>query len=164
MPYRANIFALKALGVTHVLASAAVGSLREEIAPRDLVVPDQFIDRTYRRAGTFFDELAVHVALADPFCPTLRRALLEAGERADDPRVHARAPTCAWRARALSTRAESLLHRAWGADLVGMTAMPEAKLAREAELHYALVALPTDYDCWQRPRPARRRSPSWRGW
>ncbi|HET9450169.1 MAG TPA: MTAP family purine nucleoside phosphorylase, partial [Aggregicoccus sp.] len=152
VPYRANIFALKKLGVTHVLASGAVGSLREEIAPRDLVVPDQLIDRTHRRAGTFFEELSVHVELAHPFCPTLRRALLEAGEGADT-RVHAQGTYVCMEGPALSTRAESLLHRAWGADLVGMTAMPEAKLAREAELHYALVALPTDYDCWQPPLP-----------
>ena len=152
VPYRANVFALKALGVTHVLASGAVGSLREDIAPRDLVVPDQIIDRTYRRAGTFFDELSVHVELSRPFCPTLRAALLAAGEGVGT-RVHAQGTYVCMEGPALSTRAESLLHRAWGADLIGMTAMPEAKLAREAELHYALVALPTDYDCWQPPAP-----------
>ncbi len=152
VPYRANVFALKALGVTHVLASGAVGSLREEIAPRDLVVVDQLIDRTSRRAGTFFDELSVHVELSQPFCPTLRAALQAAGEGAGT-RVHAQGTYVCMEGPALSTRAESLLHRAWGADLIGMTAMPEAKLAREAELHYALVALPTDYDCWQLPAP-----------
>jgi 5'-methylthioadenosine phosphorylase len=154
VPYRANLFALKALGVTHVLASGAVGSLREEIAPRHLVVPDQIIDRTYRRAGTFFEELSVHVELAQPFCPGLRAALLQAGTGADTT-VHPQGTYVCMEGPALSTRAESLLHRAWGADLVGMTAMPEAKLAREAELHYALVALPTDYDCWQLPAPGQ---------
>ncbi|MBF5044576.1 S-methyl-5'-thioadenosine phosphorylase [Aggregicoccus sp. 17bor-14] len=153
VPYSANLFALKALGVTHVLASGAVGSLREEIAPRDLVVPDQLIDRTTRRAGTFFEELSVHVELSQPFCPALRRALLEAGAAGGGARVHAQGTYVCMEGPALSTRAESLMHRAWGADLVGMTAMPEAKLAREAELHYALVALPTDYDCWQLPPP-----------
>jgi 5'-methylthioadenosine phosphorylase len=151
VPYRANIFALKALGVTHVLASGAVGSLREEIAPRELVVPDQVIDRTFRRAGTFYEELAVHVELAQPFCPTLRGVLLEAGKGVDT-KVHGKGTYVCMEGPQLSTRAESEMNRGLGGDLIGMTAMPEAKLAREAELCYALVALPTDYDCW---RPAR---------
>lgn len=145
VPYRANIFALKKLGVTRILASAAVGSLREEIRPRDLVVPDQAVDRTFRRAGTFYEDLAVHVEFASPFCPHLRQALLGAGRARDGG-------TClCMEGPQFSTRAESELHRASGADLVGMTALPEAKLAREAEICYALVALVTDYDCW-RPR------------
>ncbi len=146
VPYRANLFAFKKLGVTHVIASGAVGSLREKIAPRDLVVPDQIIDRTYRRAGTFYEELAVHVELAAPFCPQLRKALLAGGARDGATYVCMEGPQ-------FSTRAESLMNRASGGDLIGMTAMPEAKLAREAELCYALVALVTDYDCW-RPHPA----------
>ena len=146
VPYRANLFALKKLGVTHVIASGAVGSLREEIAPRSLVIPDQAIDRTFRRAGTFYEELAVHVELASPFCPQLRRALLDAGPARDGGTyVCMEGPQ-------FSTRAESEANRAMGGDLIGLTAMPEAKLAREAELCYALVALATDYDCW---RPAR---------
>ncbi|XXF76779.1 S-methyl-5'-thioadenosine phosphorylase [Myxococcaceae bacterium GXIMD 01537] len=150
VPYRANIFALKALGVTHVLASGTVGSLREHIAPRHLAVPDQVIDRTYRRPCTFYDDIAVHVEMASPFCSTLRQVLLEAAPGSDTP-VHPQATYVCVEGPALSTRAESQLHRAWGGDLVGMTVMPEAKLAREAELHYALVALATDYDCWQEP-------------
>jgi 5'-methylthioadenosine phosphorylase len=147
VPYRANIFALKTLGVTQILASGAVGSLREEIAPRALVVPDQVIDRTFRRAATFYEDLAVHVELASPFCPALRRALLSAGAARDGGTyVCMEGPQ-------FSTRAESELHRAWGGDFIGMTAMPEAKLAREAEICYVLVALVTDHDCW-RPRKA----------
>ena len=147
VPYRANIFALKKLGVTHLIASGAVGSLREELRPRDLVVPDQVIDRTVRRAGTFYEELAVHVELAAPFCPQLRAALLAGGAARDGGTyVCMEGPQ-------FSTRAESAMNRAIGGDLIGMTAMPEARLAREAEICYALVALVTDYDCW-RPHPA----------
>jgi 5'-methylthioadenosine phosphorylase len=152
VPYRANLWALKSLGVTHVLASGAVGSLREEVQPRHLVVPDQVIDRTYRRAGTFFDDLAVHVELAQPFCPTLRNVLVKAGTGLPT-RLHQGGTYVCMEGPQFSTRAESELHRSWGASLIGMTAMPEAKLAREAELCYALVALPTDYDCWK-PHPA----------
>ena len=152
VPYRANIYALKALGVTHVIASGAVGSLREEVAPRHLVIPDQVIDKTYRRPGTFFDDLAVHVELATPFCGGLRNALVKGG--AGFPvRIHQGGTYVCMEGPQFSTRAESELHRSWGASLIGMTVMPEAKLAREAELCYALVALPTDYDCW-RPHPA----------
>ncbi len=152
VPYRANIHALKSVGVTHVLASGAVGSLREEVAPRNLVIPDQVIDKTFRRAGTFFEELAVHVELASPFCPTLRNVLVKAGTGLPT-RVHQGGTYVCMEGPQFSTRAESELHRSWGASLIGMTAMPEAKLAREAELCYALVALPTDYDCWK-PHPA----------
>lgn len=158
VPYRANIFALKALGVTHVLATGAVGSLRERIQPRQLVIPDQVIDRTYRRPCTFYDDIAAHVELASPFCGTLRKVLLGAAEGFDTP-VHPEGTYVCMEGPALSTRAESLLYRTWGGDLIGMTAMPEAKLAREAELHYALVALPTDYDSWQPPSPALDREP-----
>ena len=152
VPYRANVFALKSLGVTHILASGAVGSLREEVAPRHLVIPDQVIDRTYRRAGTFFDELAVHVELGAPFCATLRNVLAKAGT-GFPARIHPSGTYVCMEGPQFSTRAESELHRSWGASLIGMTAMPEAKLAREAEICYALVALPTDYDCWK-PHPA----------
>ncbi len=154
VPYRANIWALKSLGVTHILASGAVGSLREEVAPKSLVVPDQVIDKTFRRAGTFFDELAVHIELASPFCPTLRNVLAKAGTGPGFPaRVHQGGTYVCMEGPQFSTRAESELHRGWGASLIGMTVMPEAKLAREAEICYALVALPTDYDCWK-PHPA----------
>jgi 5'-methylthioadenosine phosphorylase len=150
VPYRANIWALKSLGVTHILASTAVGSLREDIAPRQLAIPDQLIDKTFLRPATFFDDLAVHVEMASPFCPTLRKVLIEAG-RAAAVVVHPRATYVCMEGPQFSTRAESDLHRSWGADLIGMTALPEAKLAREAEICYAIVALPTDYDCWRPP-------------
>jgi 5'-methylthioadenosine phosphorylase len=152
VPYRANIYALKSLGVTHVLASGAVGSLREDVAPRHLVLPDQVIDRTFRRASTFFDELAVHVELANPFCHSVRTALVKASTGMPT-RLHQGGTYVCMEGPQFSTRAESELHRSWGASLIGMTVMPEAKLAREAELCYAVVALPTDYDCWK-PHPA----------
>jgi 5'-methylthioadenosine phosphorylase len=156
VPFRANIYALKQLGCTHILASGAVGSLREEYKPRDLVIADQVIDRTTRRAGTFFDNAAVHVEFAEPFCPVLRQMLLEAakaGGEAAPATVHDRGCYVAMEGPAFSSRAESLMHRLWGGDLIGMTAMPEAKLAREAEIPYALVALVTDYDSWRRRPP-----------
>jgi 5'-methylthioadenosine phosphorylase len=150
--YRANIYALKALGCTHIIASGAVGSLREEVRPKDLVIPDQIIDKTCRRVPTFFDgTMAVHVELASPFCPVLREHLLScAGAVAT--KVHAGGTYVCMEGPAFSTRAESEMHRSWGGTLIGMTAMPEAKLAREAEIAYALVCLPSDYDCW-RPTP-----------
>jgi 5'-methylthioadenosine phosphorylase len=151
VPYRANVFALKKLGVTRILATGAVGSLREEIAPRTLVVPDQVIDKTFRRAGTFFDDIAVHVELASPFCPSLREVLARASA-ASPVRVQQGGTYVCMEGPQFSTRAESEMHRSWGASLIGMTVMPEARLAREAEICYALVALPTDYDCW-RPHP-----------
>ena len=150
---RANIYALKAVGCTHVIASGAVGSLHEHIRPKDLVIPDQIIDKTCKRPGTFFDEgLAVHVEFASPFCPVLRKHLLNCADAAGTP-VHDGGTYVCMEGPAFSTRAESEMHRSWGGDLIGMTAMPEAKLAREAELAYALVCLPSDYDCW-RPAPA----------
>jgi 5'-methylthioadenosine phosphorylase len=152
VPYRANIWAMKSLGVTHLLATGAVGSLREEVAPRHLVIPDQVIDRTFRRPSTFFEDLAVHVELATPFCATLRNVLAKAAT-GFPARVHQGGTYVCMEGPQFSTRAESELHRSWGASLIGMTAMPEAKLAREAEICYALVALPTDYDCWK-PHPA----------
>ncbi len=153
VPYRANIFALKKLGVTHIIASGATGSLREEIAPRDLVICDQVIDRTYRRVGTFFDQgLVAHVEYAEPFCPKLRGLLIQAGEQVEG-KVHPRGTYVCMEGPQFSTVAEAKMHQAWGGDLIGMTCMPEAKLAREAEISYALIALPTDYDCW-RPHDA----------
>jgi 5'-methylthioadenosine phosphorylase len=155
VPYRANIFALKQLGCTHLIASGAVGSLREEFNPTHLVVPDQVIDRTVSRASTFFEKAAVHVEFAEPFCPLLRRILLDAGKGETGLMVHERACYVAMEGPAFSTRAESLMHRLWGGDLIGMTAMPEAKLAREAEMAYALVSLVTDYDCWRTKPPKK---------
>jgi 5'-methylthioadenosine phosphorylase len=185
VPYRANIFALKQLECTHIIASGAVGSLRDHMKPRDLVIPDQVIDKTFRRPGTFYERAAVHVEFSEPFCPVLRRILVEDGsgegsgvrvqgsggeagaapqepsaDPSTEPRtlnpgpsfaVHPGGCYVAMEGPAFSTRAESLMHRLWGGDLIGMTAMPEAKLAREAEISYALVALVTDYDCWRRP-------------
>ena len=163
VPYRANIFALKQLGCTHIIASGAVGGLREEFKPRDLVLPDQIIDRTQKRAGTFFDRAAVHVDFAEPFCPVLRQILLAAAKTlessAQGPRdfaIHERGCYVCMEGPAFSTRAESLMHRLWGGDLIGMTAMPEAKLAREAEISYAMIALVTDYDCWRRAAPVKQ--------
>jgi 5'-methylthioadenosine phosphorylase len=161
VPYRANLFALKELGCTHVSASGAVGSLREEFRPRDLVIPDQIIDKTYKRANTFYEKAAVHVEFAEPFCAVLRQILVEAAGAASRTLpdsgsqylVHGRGCYVCMEGPAFSSRAESLMHRLWGGDLIGMTAMPEAKLAREAEISYALVALVTDYDCW-RNKPA----------
>ncbi len=152
VPYRANIWALKQLGVSAIIASGATGSLREDFEPGQLVLCDQVIDRTCRRDSTFFDQgLAVHAEFADPFCPWLRKLLAEAGQRLDTTVHHAGTYVC-MEGPQFSTRAESNMHRQWGGDLIGMTCMPEAKLAREAEMCYALVAFPTDYDCW---RPAK---------
>ena len=151
VPYRANIHALKQLGVTHVMATAAAGSLQEDINPRELVICDQLIDRTHKREGTFYDDLAVHLEFAAPFCPTVRKVLL-ASSAGLGIKVHPKGTLVCMEGPAFSTRAECDLHRSWGAHLIGMTSCPEAKLAREAELCYALVGLPTDYDCWK-PHP-----------
>ena len=148
LPARANIYALKRLGVERVVAVSAVGSLCEEIAPLDAVVPDQLIDRTRGRPSTFFGEGAVaHVSIADPFCLDLSSALADASA-AENVTTH-RGGTCVViEGPAFSTRAESQLYRSWGASVIGMTALPEAKLAREAELCYAGLAFVTDYDVW----------------
>jgi 5'-methylthioadenosine phosphorylase len=149
VPYAANLFALKQLGVHSVIASGAVGSLRSEIAPGDLVIVDQFIDKTFRRLGTFFTGYgAVHCEMAEPACGRLRGALLHAAEPAGI-RIHAKGTYICMEGPQFSTRAESLMHRALGGDLIGMTALPEAKLAREAQMCYALIALASDYDCWR---------------
>ena len=154
IPVRANIFALRTLGVTHIISTGAVGSLREGIEPGQLALPDQLIDRTTGPPVTFFDRVAVHVEFADPFCPVLRRALSR-HESACATSVHDRATYVCINGPTFATRAESELHRQWGADLVGMTAAPEARLAREAGIGYALIAMPTDYDCW-RSTPAQQ--------
>jgi 5'-methylthioadenosine phosphorylase len=146
--FRANVCALKRLGATHLVSISAVGSMREEIAPGHTVVVDQFVDLTRRRESTFFDEgIVAHVAFADPVCAALSRAAGDAAERAD-LRVHRGGTYVCIDGPQFSTRAESRLYRSWGVSVIGMTAMPEAKLAREAQLPYALLALATDYDCW----------------
>jgi 5'-methylthioadenosine phosphorylase len=147
--YRANVAALKMLGATHLVSVSAVGSMKEEIAPGDLVCVDQFIDLTKRRASTFFEEGIVgHVSFSDPVCSDLQSALASAAERASGSKVHRGGTYVCIEGPQFSTRAESLLYRTWGVSVIGMTAMPEAKLAREAELPYATLALSTDYDCW----------------
>ena len=153
VPYRANIYAMKSLGVTHLIASGATGSLREAFAPGDLVIADQVIDKTTARANTFYDKAAVHVELAQPFCPVMRDWLINAARHLDDVTVHVEGTYVCMEGPAFSTRAESNMHRQWGGDLIGMTVMPEAKLAREAEIAYALIAMPTDYDCWRPHTP-----------
>ena len=153
VPYAANIFALKKLGVTTLIASGAVGSLREEIQPGHLVLADQFIDKTFRRQNTFFDKLgAVHTELAQPCCQRLREQMMVVAEKTQAI-THADGTYVCMEGPQFSTRAESLMHRQWGGDLIGMTAMPEAKLAREAQMCYALVALASDYDCWREHDP-----------
>jgi 5'-methylthioadenosine phosphorylase len=147
--YRANIHALKQLGATHVISVSAVGSLREEIQPRHLVVPSQFIDRTQHRTGTFFDHgIVVHVSMADPVCPQLAAALATAA-KTTGVTVHTDKTYVCIEGPRFSTRAESHAFRAMGADVIGMTNVPEAFLAREARLPYATLALSTDYDCWR---------------
>ena len=146
--YRANIAALKVAGCTDILSISAVGSLRAELPPRTFVVVDQFIDRTYARAKTYFETgLVGHVSLADPTCPRLR-ALIAAAAGAARALVVEGGVYLVIEGPQFSTRAESLLYRSWGCHVIGMTNMPEAKLAREAELPYASVAMVTDYDCW----------------
>jgi len=155
VPFAANIFALKQLGARAIVASGAVGSLREEIAPGDLVIVDQFIDKTFKRQNTFFDGYgAVHCELAQPTCGRLREALLRTADPLDI-KIHTQGTYVCMEGPQFSTRAESLMHRAWGGDLIGMTAMPEAKLAREAQMCYALVALASDYDCWRPHDPSK---------
>lgn len=149
VPYAANIFALKQLEVRTILASGAVGSLRQEVAPGDLMVVDQFIDKTFRRQGSFFDDLgAVHCEMAEPVCTRVGQAVLQTAQRLELT-THGKGTYVCMEGPQFSTRAESHMHRAWGGDLIGMTAMPEAKLAREAQICYCLIALVSDYDCWQ---------------
>jgi 5'-methylthioadenosine phosphorylase len=146
--FRANVYGMKQLGAEWVVSVSAVGSLREEIVPGHLVVPDQFIDRTRQRASTFFGRgIVAHVQFADPLCPTLSRALVDAA-RAEAATVHAGGVYVCMEGPHFSTRAESHLYRSWGAHVIGMTNLQEAKLAREAEICLATLALATDYDCW----------------
>jgi 5'-methylthioadenosine phosphorylase len=149
IPYLANIWALKKAGVTCVLSISAVGSLRDGIRPGDMVAVDQFIDRTRLRRSTFFgDGVVGHVTFGDPVCGILRETLIRSVRSAGAPKVHAKGTYACMEGPQFSTRAESFLNQRDGADVVGMTNMPEAKLAREAELCYATLALATDYDCW----------------
>lgn len=146
--FRANIYGFKTLGVERILSASAVGSLREELAPLDLVIPDQFIDRTRGRISTFFGEgLVGHIAFADPVCGHLAQVAYDASVAAGAT-VHKGGTYVCMEGPAFSTRAESHLYRAWGAHVIGMTNLQEAKLAREAEICYATIALVTDYDCW----------------
>lgn len=149
VPARANIYALKSLGVEHIIAVNTVGSFKSEIKPGNLVIPDQLIDRTRQRVNTFFGEgIVVHIPFAEPFCPTLSQILYQAAKETG-ANVHPKGTYVAMEGPAFSTRAESRLYRSWGADIIGMTALPEAKLAREAEICYAIIAGVTDYDSWQ---------------
>lgn len=147
--FRANIFAMKKLGVERIISISAVGSLRQEIEPGHVVVPDQFIDRTTRRPSSFFGEgIVAHVGMADPFCKQLSAQLTDGAQR-EGARVHPRGTYLCMEGPQFSTRAESHLYRSWGADVIGMTNLQEAKLAREAEICFATLALATDYDCWK---------------
>jgi 5'-methylthioadenosine phosphorylase len=149
IPVRANIWALKSLGVEWVISVSAVGSLREHIAPRDLVIPDQLFDRTRSRVNTFFEGgIVVHCPFAEPFCPTLSKLLLDSTYELGDVKVHEGGTYVCIEGPLFSTKAESRTYRSWGMDIIGMTALPEAKLAREAELCYAIIACVTDYDVW----------------
>ena len=151
VPARANVYAFKSIGVRQIISVSAVGSLREDYAPGDLVTPDQIVDRTRgQRPSTFFDDnIVVHVPFAEPYCTRLRPALAEAARGATEATVHDTGTYCCMEGPQFSTRAESNLYRSWGLDIIGMTALPEAKLAREAEICYAGLALVTDYDCWR---------------
>jgi 5'-methylthioadenosine phosphorylase len=146
--YRANVCALKKLGATHLVSVSAVGSMKEEILPGHLVIVDQFIDLTKQRASTFFEGgVAAHVGMADPICPKLSDAIARAAEKVG-ARAHRDGTYVCIEGPQFSTRAESRVYRSWGVSVIGMTNMPEAKLAREAELPYATIAVATDYDCW----------------
>ncbi|MEB3267633.1 MAG: S-methyl-5'-thioadenosine phosphorylase [Leptolyngbya sp.] len=151
LPFRANIYAMKTLGVEYLISASAVGSLQAEAKPLDMVVPDQFIDRTKNRVSTFFgDGIVAHIAFGDPVCTHLAQVLADAVDSLDLPEVtlHRGGTYVCMEGPAFSTRAESNLYRSWGARVIGMTNLPEAKLAREAEIAYATLALVTDYDCW----------------
>jgi 5'-methylthioadenosine phosphorylase len=146
--FRANVFGMKQLGVTHLVSVSTAGSLKEEIHPGELAVPNQFIDRTFKRPETFFgDGLVVHVSLADPVCANLAKDLVVA-TRTSGATVHDSGTYLCMEGPQFSTRAESHLYRSWGASVISMTAMQEARLAREAEMCYAALVLVTDYDCW----------------
>ena len=148
IPVRANIWALKSLGVEYIIAINSVGSFKKSVAPGHLLIPDQLIDRTSQRANTFFgDGVVAHIGFAEPFCADMRKLLYDCAKEAGAS-VHDGGTYVVMEGPAFSTRAESRLHKSWGADIIGMTALPEAKLAREAEICYAIVACSTDYDAW----------------
>ncbi len=145
---KANIWALKYIGVERIIGISAVGSLKEEIHPGDIVIPDQIIDRTKSRANSFFgDGIVGHISFAEPFCPELRKVLIETVKQLGYS-LHTTGTYICMEGPLFSTKAESHLYRSWGASLIGMTVLPEAKMAREAEICYGTIALPTDYDCW----------------
>ncbi|WP_219884658.1 S-methyl-5'-thioadenosine phosphorylase [Merismopedia glauca] len=151
LPFRANIYAMKKLGVKYIISASAVGSLQEEVKPLDLVVPDQFIDRTRNRISTFFGEgIVAHIGFGNPVCSQLATVLGDAIASLDLPDVtlHRNGTYLCMEGPAFSTKAESEVYRSWGATVIGMTNLPEAKLAKEAEIAYATLALATDYDCW----------------
>ncbi|HEX7474893.1 MAG TPA: S-methyl-5'-thioadenosine phosphorylase [Dehalococcoidales bacterium] len=149
VPSRANIYALKSIGVEYVISINSCGSFKDELAPGTLIVPDQVIDRTQGRYNTFFgDGIVAHVSMADPFCPELSRTIYQSTREAGG-QVHAGGTYICMEGPAFSTRAESRLYKSWGADVIGMTIFPEAKLAREAELCYASLCCVTDYDSWK---------------
>lgn len=151
VPYRANIYAMKSLGVEYIISASAVGSLKEEVKPLDMVVPDQFLDRTRNRVSTFFGNgLVAHITFEHPVCGNLAAILADAVESLHLPDVtlHRGGTYVCMEGPAFSSKAESNLYRSWGASVIGMTNLPEAKLAREAEIAYATLALATDYDCW----------------
>ncbi|MEH2005958.1 S-methyl-5'-thioadenosine phosphorylase [Nostoc sp.] len=151
LPFRANIYAMKKLGVEYLISASAVGSLKAEAKPLDMVVPDQFIDRTKNRISTFFGEgIVAHIAFGDPICKNLAVVLADAIASLNLPQVtlHRGGTYVCMEGPAFSTKAESNLYRSWNATIIGMTNLPEAKLAREAEIAYATLALVTDYDCW----------------
>ncbi|PKB78491.1 MAG: methylthioadenosine phosphorylase [SAR202 cluster bacterium Io17-Chloro-G9] len=148
IPARANIYALKSLGVQRVISVSAVGSLKEEFAPLDLVIPNQLIDRTRQREGTFYDQgMVVHIGFAEPFCAAASHLVFHSAQEMGIT-VHRGGTMVVMEGPAFSTKAESFMYRSWGADIIGMTALPEAKLAREAEMCYTTMAWVTDYDCW----------------
>jgi len=148
VPYKANIYALKSIGVKQILSVSAVGSLDVKIKPQDMMIPDQLIDRTKERPSTFFEKgIVAHVGMAEPFCPTLREMLIEYAE-VNEVEVHKKGTYVVMEGPSFSTKAESQLYRSWNASVIGMTALPEAKLAREAEICYATLACVTDYDVW----------------
>jgi len=148
LPAKANIYALKSLGVESIISVSAVGSLKEEIEPLDVVIPDQIIDCTKGRSSSFFiDGIVGHVSFAEPFCPVLSQILFEASTKIGAT-VHKGGTYLVVEGPQFSTKAESQLYLSWGADVIGMTALPEGKLAREAEICYAMLAVVTDYDCW----------------
>ncbi|MGC1245512.1 MAG: S-methyl-5'-thioadenosine phosphorylase [Spirulinaceae cyanobacterium] len=151
LPFRANIHAMKQLGVEYLISASAVGSLKEAAKPLDMVIPDQFIDRTKNRVSTFFGEGIVgHIAFGEPICPNLAKVLEDAVEslQLSEVTLHRGGTYVCMEGPAFSTKAESHLYRSWDATIIGMTNLPEAKLAREAEIAYATLALVTDYDCW----------------